>query len=69
MKTSLVYVGMDVHKESITIAMLLDGSEEPMIEKLPNKDEKIKKFFKKASRYGKVKACYEASSLRLCFVA
>lgn len=62
MKTSLVYVGMDVHKESITFAMLVDGSEIPVVEKLPNKDDKIKRFFKKASKHGKVKACYEASS-------
>jgi transposase len=62
MKTSVVYVGMDVHKESITFAMLIDGSEIPVIEKLPNQDEKIRRFFKKASKHGKVKTCYEASS-------
>jgi transposase len=62
MKTSVVYVGMDVHKKSITFAMLIDGSEIPVIEKLPNKDEKIRKFFNKASKHGEVKTCYEASS-------
>lgn len=62
MSKSLVYVGMDVHKGSITMAMLMDGSIYPVVEKLPNRDDKIKKFFKKASKHGKVKACYEASS-------
>jgi hypothetical protein len=33
MKTSIVYVGMDIHKESITMAMLMDGSESPVTEK------------------------------------
>jgi transposase len=62
MQNSLVYVGMDVHKESITMAMLIDGSNDVLVEKIENRDEKIRKFFKKASKHGEIKSCYEASS-------
>jgi len=62
METSVVYVGMDVHKESITMAMLIGESSDVMVEKIANSDDKIRRFFKKASRHGSVKACYEASS-------
>lgn len=62
METSVVYIGMDVHKESITMAMLVDGSSAAVTEKIANVDEKIRRFVKKASKHGRVKACYEASS-------
>jgi len=62
METSVVYVGMDVHKESITMAMITDGSSAVITEKIENRDEKIRRFLKKASKYGEIKACYEASS-------
>jgi len=62
MENSLVYIAMDVHKESITMAMLMEGSNAVVTEKLPNHDEKIRRFLKRVSKHGEIRACYEASS-------
>jgi hypothetical protein len=34
MENSLVYVGMDVHKDSITTAILINGSSDVLVEKI-----------------------------------
>ena len=59
---SIIYLGMDVHKESITIAVLPDGAKAPTrFEKLPNDLPKLKKWIERIARDGEIRACYEAS--------
>ena len=59
---SIIYLGMDVHKESITIAVLPAGAKSPTrVERLPNDLAKLKRFLERVSRDGEVRACYEAS--------
>jgi transposase len=59
---SIIYLGMDVHKESITIAVLPEGSKSPTrVDRLPNDLPKLKRFLERVSRDGDVRACYEAS--------
>lgn len=59
---SIIYLGMDVHKDSITIAVLPAGAKAPMrLEKLPNDLPKRKKWIERVARDGEVQACYEAS--------
>ena len=59
---SLIYLGMDVHKESITIAVLPQGAKSPTrIDRLPNDLPRIKRFLERVARDGEVRACYEAS--------
>ncbi len=59
---SIIYLGMDVHKESITIAVLPDGAKAPTrLEKLPNDLPKLKKWIERVARDGEIRACYEAS--------
>lgn len=53
---------MDVHKDSITIAVLPVGAKTPTrLERLPNDLAKVKKWIDRVARDGEIHACYEAS--------
>jgi transposase len=59
---SIIYLGMDVHKESITIAVLPTGAKSPTrLDRLPNDLSKLKKWLDRVARDGELRACYEAS--------
>ena len=59
---SMIYLGMDVHKDSITIAVLPAGVTAPTrLERLPNDLPTLKKWMARVAREGEVHACYEAS--------
>jgi transposase len=59
---TIIYLGMDVHKESITIAVLPAGAKAPTrLERLPNDLPKLKKWLERVARDGEIRACYEAS--------
>nr|MDQ2664784.1 hypothetical protein [Gemmatimonadota bacterium] len=58
----IIYLGMDVHKDSITIAVLPAFAKAPTrLEKLPNELPKLKKWIERVARDGEIQACYEAS--------
>lgn len=59
---SIIYLGMDVHKDSITIAVLPATAKTPTrLERLPNDLPKLKRLFDRLARDGELRACYEAS--------
>jgi transposase len=59
---SIIYLGMDVHKDSITIALLPEGAKSPTrLDRLPNDLPKLKKWLDRVSQNGDIRACYEAS--------
>src|SRR6266545_4135701 len=59
---SIIYLGMDVHKESITIAVLPADAKTPTrLDRLPNDLPKLKKWIGRLARDGEMRACYEAS--------
>src|ERR1051326_5423507 len=59
---SIIYLGLDVHKESITIAELPHDAKRPTrIDRLPNDLPKLKRYLDRLARDGEVRACYEAS--------
>ena len=62
MSCSTLYLGMDVHKESVTIAVLpADATAPTRVERLPNDLIKLKRFLERLASGGEVRACYEAS--------
>ena len=62
MSKSTLFVGMDVHQDSVMIAVLPEGAAECEKPREFSHDiAKIKKFFSKLSKRGEVQACYEAS--------
>ena len=60
---STIYLGLDVHKESITIAVLPEGASAPTrVERHPNDLAKLRRFCERLTAGGAVlRACYEAS--------
>lgn len=58
----IIYLGMDVHKESITIAVLPEGAKAPTrVDRVPNDLPKLKRWIERVAREGEIRACYEAS--------
>ena len=59
---TIIYLGMDVHKESITIALLTAHGKTPeRVDRLPNDLVKLKRWLDRAAAQGELHACYEAS--------
>jgi len=53
---------MDVHKESITIAVLPEAAKSPTrLDRLPNDLPKLKRWLDRLAREGEIRAGYEAS--------
>lgn len=62
MSSSVIYLGLDVHKDSVTIAVLPRAAIAPTrVERLPNDLAKLRRFCERVQREGEVRACYEAS--------
>lgn len=62
MSTPMFSVGLDVHKDSVTIAVFRGRDREPMrVDRLPNDDKKLRRYFERLGAAGSVRACYEAS--------
>ena len=59
---TIIYLGMDVHKESITIAVLPSDATTPTrIDRLPNDLVKLRRWLERVAAQGEIRACYEAS--------
>lgn len=59
---SIIYLGLDVHKDSITIAVLPTGAKTPTrVDRLPNDLPKLKRWLARVARDGELRACHEAS--------
>ena len=59
---SIIYLGMDVHKDSITIAVLPASAKTPThLDRLPNDLAKLKRYLERLARQGELRSCYEAS--------
>jgi hypothetical protein len=53
----IIYLGMDVHKDSITIAVLPQGAKTPSrLDKLPNELPKLKQWIARVARDGEIQA-------------
>ena len=59
---SIIHLGLDVHKDSITVAVLPAGAKTPTrVDRLPNDLTKLKRWLERVARDGELRACYEAS--------
>jgi transposase len=62
MQTARSFVGMDVHKETISISVAEDGRNGPVrfIGVIPNQPDDIAKMAKRLAKHGELDFCYEA---------
>ncbi len=56
-----IWVGLDVHKESVTAAILEGDDHYAEVVKLSADLQKTRRLFRRLSKQGTVRACYEAS--------
>jgi transposase len=58
----ITFVGLDAHKKSISVAMLLPGQEKPVEWQVANEPGAVKRMVRKIEREapGEVRCCYEA---------
>ena len=57
-----LYVGLDVHKESIMIAVLPATATTPTrVDKVANDPKVVRRYFARLAETGEIRACYEAS--------
>jgi transposase len=61
MSEPIIWVGLDVHKDSITAAVLEGDAFEAEVMRLPADLLKVRRFFRRLGQRGRVQACYEAS--------
>ncbi len=62
MSESLIFVGMDVHQDSVTLAVFEGASKEPaIVQRLPNDLRTLRRFFDRWAKRGEIRTCYEAS--------
>ena len=60
--SSTIYLGMDVHKDSITIAVLPEGSPAPTkVDRFSADFAKLRRYLDRVAREGALRCCYEAS--------
>jgi transposase len=58
----ILYVGLDVHKEWIVIAVLRsDEATASRVDKIANDSTKLRRYFQRLAEQGEIRACYEAS--------
>lgn len=59
---SMIWIGMDVHKDTVMVAVFEDRSRDPeVVRQLPNEDRKLLRFFERWAKRGEIRSCYEAS--------
>jgi transposase len=58
----ILFCGMDVHKDTVVVAVLQDSEAAPsQVVKLVHEPRLVRRFFDRLSKRGEVRACYEAS--------
>ena len=62
---AITWVGLDAHKNSIHVAMLVPGQVEPVCWKEANEETAVRRLARRLTREasGEVRACYEAGPL------
>jgi len=61
MPDRIQFVGVDLHQDSVTLAVLPDEAQEcSLVETMANEPARLRRFFDRVAKKGKVRACYEA---------
>jgi transposase len=65
MREGITFVGLDAHKNGISVAMFLPGETVPVEWTIPNEPAAVRRMVRKVEREapGEVRMCYEAGSL------
>ncbi len=61
MQDSTIWVGLDVHKESITAAILEGEDSQAEVVRMSGDMNKVRRLFRRLAKRGPIRSCYEAS--------
>ena len=62
MSSSIIWIGMDVHKDTVMVAVFQGHAREAeVVQQLPNDRRKLRRFFQRWQARGEIRACNEAS--------
>ena len=56
----LTYLGLDVHRDAISVAVLGPGHEAPTVDRMANDEPSIRRLVAQFPNPGWLRACYEA---------
>lgn len=59
-RDGLIYLGLDVHKDSIAVGILLPGEESPMVDRIFPDEEMVRRLIARFPEPARLRACYEA---------
>ena len=60
--SKILYCGMDVHKDTVVVAVLeADATEPTRVVKLLHEPRALRRFFDRLASEGELRTCYEAS--------
>lgn len=58
--TGPIHLGLDVHKDSITAAVLLPGEESPSVDKIFHDEPSVRRLINRFPDRSVLRSCYEA---------
>jgi hypothetical protein len=56
----LTYLGLDVHRYTISVAVLGPGHEAPTVDRIANDEPSVRRLVARFPNRGRLRACYEA---------
>ena len=56
----VVHLGLDVHKNTITVGKLEPGSDDPVVDKISSDEDAVRRLVGRFDDPRRVRACYEA---------
>jgi hypothetical protein len=59
------YLGLDVHKDSISVGTLEPGSDTPTVDKIFHDEPSVRRLIACSAHPGRLRVCYEARADRL----
>jgi len=69
MKEKVRFLGLDVHAETITVAVAEPDGEVRSLGTIANREESIRKLIRKLGSAEQLRACYEAGPTAMCSIA
>ena len=59
-REGLIYLGMDVSKKVIVVAVLGEDDRSPQVERIANEEGEVRRLVGRLGDPGRLRACYEA---------
>jgi hypothetical protein len=65
----LTFLGLDVHRDTISVAVLGPDHEAPTVDRIPNDEPSVRRLVAQFPNRRGLRACYEAGPLAMSWLA